>query len=228
MQKMLLRCKSIDDARLVKNYIESELAYEVLMSFDNRDVEYTLKNKSIHLVVLQSGLLVDQDIAYTQHLRGIGYQAPVLIVTDSIGRTNIDFNAEKYKIYFLERPFEMRCLKGLTRKLMATKVVPRQEFRRFRTNVSATLETFISGEKYNSHMFNLSKGGAYFESTKKPAVGIGDLLRLKVSLGDVERDHNMHGRIVWTTPKGMTAGGYGIGVKFLKSTDIYRKLLDKM
>jgi Tfp pilus assembly protein PilZ len=122
----------------------------------------------------------------------------------------------------------MRCLKGLARKLMVTKAVPRQEFRRFRTNVSATLETFISGEKYNSQMFNLSKGGAYFESSKKPAVSVGDLLRLKVSLGDVDRDHHMHGRIVWTTPKGITAGGYGIGVKFLKSTDIYRKLLDRV
>lgn len=228
MLKMLLRCRSIEDARVIKNYVENELPYEVLLSLDHRDVEYTLKNRSIQLVILQTGVTVEQDLTYVQHLRGIGYQAPVLVLTNSLGRTDVEHNAEKHKIYFLERPFEMRALKGLARKLMVTKVVPRQEYRRYRTNVEAQLETFITGDKYTSQMFNLSMGGAYFELAKKPQVGIGDLLRLKVKMGAEGKMHNMHGRIVWTTAKGMTAGGYGLGVKFLKSSDIYRKLLDKV
>lgn len=228
VQKILLRCKSLEDARNVKQFIEAELPYEVIPSFDHRDVEYVLKSKSIHLIMLQTGILVGDDIKYVQYLRGLGFAQPVLILTDNVGATNVELNAEKHKIYFLERPFEMRCLKGLTRKLLVTKVVPRQEFRRFRTNVVATMETFISGERYDTFMFNLSKGGAYFESSKKPAVSIGDLLRVKVSLDGMDRDHHMHGRVVWTTPKGPTAGGYGLGVKFIKSTDIYRKLLDKV
>jgi Tfp pilus assembly protein PilZ len=228
MQKILLRCKSLEDARTVKNYLETELPYEVMPSFDSRDVEYILKTKPMHLVILQTGILVSEDIKYVQHLRGLGFQHPVLVLTDKIGPVNIESSAEKHKLYFLERPFEMRCLKGLTRKLLATRTVPCQEFRRFRTNVHAVMETFISGDKYDTHMFNLSMGGAYFESSKKPQVSIGDLLRLKVSLNDMDRDHHMHGRVVWMTPKGPTAGGYGLGVKFIKSTDIYRKLLDRV
>lgn len=59
-------------------------------------------------------------------------------------------------------------------------------------------------------------------------MGVGDLLRLKVHLDDMERDHHIHGRIVWTTHKGHAAGGYGLGIKFMKGTDIYRNLLDKV
>jgi Tfp pilus assembly protein PilZ len=228
MQKLLLRCKSLEDARSVKAFIESELPYEVIPAFDQKDVEYILKTKPVQLVLLQTGVLVGDDIRYVQTLRGNGFNQPVLVLTDNVGSTDVELIASKHKIYFLERPFEMRSLKGLTRKLMQTKVVPRQAFRRFRTNVGATVETFISGDSYDLFMFNLSKGGAYFESAKKPQLAIGDLLRVKVSLGETQRDHQMHGRVVWTTPKGPTAGGYGIGVKFIKSTDIYRKLLDKV
>lgn len=228
MHRLLLNCKSINDARFLKNYIETELPYEVILSTDLRDVETSLKSKNIHLLLMQTGNLATQDIAYAQDLRKSGYAYPMLMITDTVGQTNIEELHEKHKIYFLERPFELKTLKGLARKLMVTRAVPQQVFRRYRTNLMATLETFISGEKYETHMFNLSKGGAYFELTKRPGVSVGDLLRLKVHLTDVEKEHHVHGRVVWTTHKGHAAGGYGLGVKFMKSTDIYRRLLEKV
>lgn len=228
MQRVLLSCKSVNDARFLKNYIETELPFEVLLSFDQKEIEFNLKTKNIHLLLMQTGNLANQDIAYAQSLRKVGYNYPMLMITDQIGETNIEELHEKHKIYFLERPFELKTLKGLARKLMVAKTVPQQVFRRYRTNLLATVETFISGEKYESHMFNLSRGGAYFEMAKKPVVAIGDLLRLKVHLTDVEREHHVHGRVVWSTHKGHSAGGYGLGVKFMKSTDIYRNLLDKV
>lgn len=228
MHRVLLNCKSINDARFLKNYIETELPYEVILSTDTRDIETSLKAKNIHLLLMQTGNLATQDIAYAQALRKSGYAYPMLMITDTVGQTNIEELHEKHKIYFLERPFELKTLKGLARKLMVTRAVPQQVFRRYRTNLMATLETFISGEKYETHMFNLSKGGAYFELTKRPGVSVGDLLRLKVHLTDVEKEHHVHGRVVWTTHKGHAAGGYGLGVKFMKSTDIYRRLLEKV
>ncbi|MEL4881570.1 hypothetical protein AAEH85_21705, partial [Shewanella algae] len=83
--------------------------------------------------------------------------------------------AEKYKAYFLEKPFELKTFKGLARKLITAKSVPQQQHRRYRTWQAAKLETFITGESFHSEMFNLSMGGAYFELPKKPAVSVGDL-----------------------------------------------------
>ena len=227
MNRVLLNCKSLSDARFLKNYIETELPYEVVLSQDPKDIEQLIKTKNIHLALMQTGNLAKQDIAYAQSLRRLGYAFPMLMITDTVGDANIEELHEKHKIYFLERPFELRTLKGLARKLMVTRAVPQQVFRRYRTDLMATLETFISGEKYETQMFNLSKGGAYFEFTKKPVMAVGDLLRLRVHLSDVEREHHVHGRVVWTTHRGQVAGGYGLGVKFMKSTDIYRRLLEQ-
>ncbi len=228
MQRVLLSCKSIEDARFLKNYIETELPYEVMLAFNPNDIQAALKAKNIHLLMMQTGNLAKQDIQYALQIRDEGFNYPMMMITDSLGELRIEELAEKQKIYFLERPFELKAFKGLARKLMVSKSVPQQVFRRYRTNITATIETFISGEKYDTHMFNLSRGGAYFELTKKPVMGVGDLLRLKVHVAEKEREHNIHGRIVWTTHKGHAAGGYGVGVKFMKSTDIYRNLLDKV
>lgn len=228
MQRILLSCKSIDDARFLKNYIETELPYQVVLAFSPRDIQAALKSKNIHLLMLQTGNLAQQDINYALELRQEGFVYPMMMITDALGDLPIDDVSDKHKIYFLERPFELKTFKGLARKLMVSKTVPQQIFRRYRTNITATLETFISGERYYTHMFNLSRGGAYFELTQKPTVGVGDLLRLKVNLSDVDREHHIHGRVVWTTHKGHAAGGYGLGVKFMKGSDIYRNLLEKV
>jgi hypothetical protein len=228
MQRVLLSCKSIDDARFLKSYIESELPYEVFLAFEADKIEASLRAKSIHLLLLQTGNLAKQDLAYALALRQSGYNYPIMMITDSVGAVNIEEIHEKHKIYFMERPFELKTLKGLARKLMVAKTVPQQVFRRYKTNLQATLETFITGDRFETHMFNLSRGGAYFEVPKKPGVAVGDLLRLKVHLQDMEREHHIHGRVVWTTHKGHAAGGYGLGVKFMKTTDIYPNLLDRV
>lgn len=228
MHRVLLSCKSIDDARFLKTYLETELPYEVFVAFEQSEIELSLKAKSIHLLVMQTGNLAVQDLAYALSLRQNGFAYPIMMITDSIGNANIEEIHEKHKIYFMERPFELKVLKGLARKMMSARNVPQQVFRRYRTNLAATIETFITGEQFDTHMFNLSRGGAYFEVPKRPGVAVGDLLRLRVHLNDVDREHHIHGRVVWTTHKGHAAGGYGVGIKFMKTTDIYRNLLDKV
>jgi len=228
MQRVLLSCKSMDDARFLKSYIETELPYEVFLALTQESIESSLKAKSIHLLILQTGNLVKQDLAYAMSIRQGGYSYPIMMITDSIGNVNIEELHNRFRIYFIERPFEMKTLKGLARKLMVAKTVAQQVFRRYRTNLEATLETFISGDQFQTQMFNLSLGGAYFELPRKPSMQIGDLLRMRVHLADVVRDHHIHGRVVWMTHKGHSAGGFGVGVKFMKSNDIYRNLLDKV
>jgi DNA-binding NtrC family response regulator len=228
MQRIFLSCKSVDDARFLKNYLETELPYEVILGFSPRDVEQAVRQRQFHLLITQTGNLARQDLNFAKQLRDLGYSYPIMTITDSLGVESFEEAAEKLRLFFLERPFELKALKGLARKLMVAKSVSQQIFRRYRTNLNATVETFVSGERYTTHMFNLSRGGAYFELSQRPIVSVGDLLRVKVSLADVEKDHQVHGRVVWTTHKGHSAGGYGLGVKFMKSNEIYRSLLDKV
>lgn len=228
MPRVLLSCESLNDARFLKGYIEAELPYEVMLASGHAAVEAAVKSRTVHLLIHQKVKLSAQEIAFARSLRDAGFVYPMLVITNSVEDLNIEELNDKQKIYFLEKPFELKTLRGLTRKLMAARSLPQQLYRRYRTNLGATLETFISGERHTSYMFNLSRGGAYFETTKKVNVAIGDLLRFKINLSDVERERHVHGRVVWTTHKGHAAGGYGLGVKFMKSTDIYRNLLGKV
>mgnify|MGYP003394927724 CR=1 len=228
MQKVLLDCCSLEDARILKSYIERETPFECVLSFDQAETNSIIENKTVHLVVIQTGSVVDADLDRIRMIRDKGYSYPILTITDRIGDVSVSLMAEKYKAYFLEKPFELKTFKGITRKLLTAKTVPQQQHRRYKTRQNALLETFITGESFTTEMFNLSMGGAYFELPKKPQVGVGDLLRVKIPSGDAKREHHIHGRIVWTTHKGMFIGGYGLGVKFIKSNDMYRQLIDKV
>lgn len=228
MPKVLLRCLSAEDAKLIQNYLETDLHYQITLARSAKEVLSHLRNRTFQLLVLQTGNLAKEDIGYASQIRGLNYVYPILMITDSVGNLSVSDIHDKLNVTFLERPFEFKKLKGLVRKLMVKRTIPQQVFRRYRTNVMATLETFIGGEQYHSHMFNLSRGGAYFEMSNKPGVAVGDLLRLSVNLLDMERSHQVHARVVWTTHKGHAAGGYGLGIKFMKGADIYRNLMESV
>lgn len=225
MQKLLLEFSNLEDARLVKKDFEKELAFEVFTSLNSKETAKVLTNKSIQLIICQATDFREPQINRIQELRKMGYTYPILVILDHPSPLSERFSADEARVTFLEKPFELRTLRGLTRKLMTARTVTKQQFRRYRTNQLVALETFVSGENVETKMFNLSKGGAYFEVSKKPGLGVGELLRLKFQLDQVEKEHHIHGRIVWTTPKGHSGGGYGIGVKFIKQEDIYRHLL---
>ncbi len=228
MQKLLFQYLNYDEALVLKNYLETRLPYEVLLSGFKKETEDLIASRAIHLIVYEAKEFLAKDLQFTKDLRNSGYSYPILSIADSIGIEEIAVMLEKNKTYILEKPFEFKALAGLCRKLMTLRQVPQQRHRRFKTNQRTLVETYLSGEAVDSHMFNLSVGGAYFEFAKRPAVGVGDIVRMKITLPDVEREYAVNGRIIWTTHKGMHSGGHGCGVMFVKGNDIYRQLMDKV
>lgn len=228
MQRLLLEFSNLEDARLVKKDFEKELPFEVTAALNSRETNKILSNKSVQLIVYQTKEFGDTQVDRIHELRRGGYSYPILVILDRANSMAERFSTEEARVVFMEKPFDLRTLRGLTRKLMTSRKVSRQQFRRYRTNQKVSIETFISGENVETRMFNLSMGGAYFEVGKKPGLGVGELLRLKFQLDQVEKEHQIHGRIIWTTPKGHSGGGYGIGVKFIKHEDIYRHLLQNV
>ncbi|HAG92387.1 MAG TPA: hypothetical protein DCL41_10965 [Bdellovibrionales bacterium] len=228
MQKLLLEFNNLEDMRVVKKDFERELPFEVIPALNPRETNRALSNKSIQLIVMQSKQFRQPEMDRVHELRKLGYSYPLLIIQDHMTPLAERMAEEDSKIVFLDKPFELRTLRGITRKLLTSRSLSKQQFKRYHTNQKVAIETFISGENVDTKMFNLSKGGAYFEVSKKPGLGVGELLRLRFQLDQVEKEHHIHGRIVWTTPKGHSAGGFGIGVKFIKTEDIYRHLLQNV
>jgi Tfp pilus assembly protein PilZ len=177
-----------------------------------------LKNQTVHLIVRQTGQSAPLDLEFARGLRRQGFARSIILINRQIGDLATSLTEDR-GICLLEQPFDMKALKGLTTKILGNRPVPQQVFRRYDVDLPTTLETFISGDKFSSQMFNLSRGGAYLEVGQRPDVRVGDLLRLRVWLSEFERERTLSGRVVWLTGKGHAAGGYGLGLKFMKSGD---------
>ncbi|MCB0407796.1 MAG: PilZ domain-containing protein [Bdellovibrionales bacterium] len=228
MQKILLQCRSLDEANQLKNFYESRLPYAADVSFGFNDSEAILTSFPIHLFVWDTQNYHMEQASWIKELRGMGFIYPILVLSENIDMKAMKGSVANDKIHFLERPFEYKALKGITLKLMQSRNLPQQMFKRFKTNQPLSIESYSTGEQMESSMFNLSVGGAYFEAEKKPSASIGDLVKLQVNLNDVDKSHMMNARIVWTTRKGAYSGGYGVGVKFVRNEEIYKQLLEKM
>jgi Tfp pilus assembly protein PilZ len=229
MHKLLIHSQgSTEHGEQIKNFLETRLPYEISISYDAKATQDLLSQRSIHMLLFETNKFSDEELQLLKEIRGIGYVYPVLIVAEKIEVPNLLASVDKFKAHVLEKPFEFKALRGIAQKLMMARTVPQQMHRRFKTQQNAVLETYISGEVITSHMYNLSVGGAYFEFAGKPRIGVGDLVRLKVNLNDLSREHCVNARVVWTTRKGSNGSGAGVGVRFIKGTDIYRQLMDKV
>lgn len=207
--------------------LETKLPYPVHLSFDERTARAIVENKAIHLLAYETKQFRKDDYDFTMDLRKEGFNAPTLILADDL-RFDRFLGREDHRLFFLPKPFDERAFVGVARKLMVSRSITQQRFKRFPTHQIATMETFMSGEVLPSHIYNLSMGGAYCEFFGKSNVSVGDLVKLKVHLHDLGREHVMNAKIVWITRSGSCTGGQGAGMKFVKYDDIYRQLMEKV
>src|SRR5690606_24744522 len=114
-------------------------------------------------------------------------------------------------VHLLAEPYYEKNLIGIVRKLLISKRVPKQMYRRFNTNQIAEVEELSSGASVLTSMYNLSKGGAYCEFEAADSLSVGDYIRMKVAIPDTNSEYTFNAKVVWTTPKGRFSGRFGCG-----------------
>lgn len=129
-------------------------------------------------------------------------------------------------VVFVEKPFEPRDLIGIVRKFLEARMVAQRIHRRYNTSQDAEVEFAgrDDGDKMISRLFNLSKGGAYMEFMTATPVKVGELLRIKLELKEVNRTYTMPAKVVWAK-KSTPSGGTGIGIEFLGPGDVQKVIL---
>ncbi len=91
--------------------------------------------------------------------------------------------------------------------------------KRHHTNETAFVEVHGRTGKIMCRMSNLSKTGAFFEIVNSHFTPRqGDFVRVTVNLKQLNKTHTLHGQIIWNK-------GLGLGVAFLKSKDVFKKIL---
>lgn len=229
MQKILIHGETVEDIRTISMILEANMPATLVMSNQIERSHDLVAQQNFSLVVYECGKYDSLRAQAVHKFRATGYNQNVLIVTSEVDQIEAFLkNQTRNRIHLLLKPVTDKDLLGLTRKLIHAKKIPQQIFKRFRTEQSVKVEPLLKGESFASKMFNLSKGGAYFEFAGELALAAGDLLRLHIPLADVSRSHTMNGRVVWTTRQGRYTGQGGVGVRFLNSKDIHRHLLEKI
>lgn len=207
--------------------LETKLPYPVHLSFDERTARSIVENKAVHLLAYETKNFRKSDYDFTQDLRKLGFSSPALILAEEL-KFDQFYGKDDNKLFFLPKPFDPKAFVGVTRKLMVSRTITQQRHKRFPTQQTATMETFLSGEVLPSQIYNLSMGGAYCEFFGKTGVSVGDLVKLKVQLEDLGTQYVMNAKIVWITRSGSCTGGQGAGMRFVKYDDIYRQLMEKV
>ncbi|MEO0335306.1 MAG: PilZ domain-containing protein [Pseudomonadota bacterium] len=225
MQKVLVQGKNLSEVRDIKSYLEAKLPYEIGLSMSDKDTLNIVQSRPLNLIITCLDEFNLDSAQLLKDIRAEGFQQGLLVVSSQIDPILMQACMKVDRVHFAEKPLELKNLKGLVVKLIKTRQLPQQQFKRFRTNQKLAVESYSTGEVVESSMFNLSVGGAYFESQNKCHASVGDLIKMSVSLKDVHTSHMMNARVIWTTRKGHYSGGYGVGVKFVKNEDVYRQLL---
>ena len=90
---------------------------------------------------------------------------------------------------------------------------------RYRTKERAEVEIFGRGGEVTAKIKDLSQTGACLQWEEEPSpMQIGDLLRLRVFLRALQREHRLNAEVIWSN-------GNLSGVQFLTSDQLVQKML---
>ena len=163
-----------------------------------------------------------KEAVHLEELKKIGYRGPILI----IAKGDVTKAVREMRVWpgvvFLEKPFELKDLLGITRKMLMARAVSQRIHRRYATSQDAEVELMVGGAKLISRVRNLSKGGAYLEFMTAVPVKVGELMNVKLDLKDLNRTYTMSAKVVWTSRTNIRGGG--VGVEFVGPGDMKRNL----
>lgn len=163
------------------------------------------------------------ELKWVEALRTGGYKNTIVILAKADVPTAVQNLQFSDRIVYLEKPYENRDLVGIVDKALANVEVAQQIHKRFATEQEAQIE-FGAGRLFSSRIFNMSRTGAYLELNALQDVKIGDTVKVRMELENVNRTYVMPARIVWTQQMGRM-GGTGLGLHFTGRGAVKRNIV---
>ena len=178
----------------------------------------------ISTVVMNFQDWTQTEAGHLEDLREGGYEGPVLVIARANTSAALKMLKETDDVVFLEKPFEPKDLTGIVRKMLTIRAVAQRVHRRYNTSQSAELEFYGRNDSFASKVANLSKGGAYLELASGPNFRVGDMIRVKLELQEVNRVYSMPAKVVWTR-RFTGNSGTGVGVEFIGPAEVKKTIL---
>jgi DNA-binding NtrC family response regulator len=226
-QKVLIISDQRESGSELARWLGIELPYEIAVNLEPSAIADELSKRVVHLVIVDQKVVSEDTLALVNWLKHSEYTFPIIVVAKTITAHFAQQLHLSSDIHLLVRPIYAKTIVGLVRKLIFSKAVRKQTFRRFNTNQIAEVEALQTGESWMTSMYNLSQSGAYCEFEAGASCSVGDLIRLKVRIEETNREYSFNAKVVWTTDEGKFSGRPGVGLRFVSQKDTYRSLLSK-
>ncbi len=215
-QRIILASTSEQENYLLKRKIDpvlTDLGPIQFMSVGPKGLPSTVES-NVTIVLLNVPTFTFSCRTTIQDTRQAGYRGPILVVSKVDNPESIKDIKSLDGVVLLEKPYEVKDLQGIVRKFILANNVAQRIHRRYNIVQPAEVEIVAKKTKTVSTVFNLSRGGCYFEFPRKADVKTGDFLNMTIELSEMNRIYAMPAKVVWTQPRGQ-AGGFGVGVEFI-------------
>jgi len=217
-----------DETEKIKTEIERNRLYRVHYVETAQEAIECIQRGGVHSLVFNFGALTSERMKLVSNFRDIGFTAPMILFTGAVEKSALDEIQKRHsKTVMIEKPFESKDVWGICQKLLQGQRVNQRVFRRYYTNQFAAVEKSNTGEKIDGHIFNLSRGGAYFECDRG-RVRPGDMVRVNIPLDKLQRQYHVDAEVVWYSPATGARVKAAAGLRFVNSSAVYRDLLSRL
>lgn len=227
MQGLLVYGSRYEALQDIVESIESQLHIHIFATNNDDKVKKETAKGGLHLAIVDTRSIAEE-VSLIQKLRDNGFEQAILVLSEEQISHEYGLEKSRSKIHYLEKPYSDKEFVGIVKKLLKSSRIPQQKFKRFETHQEVVLEKFNNSDSVDTRMFNLSVGGAYCEFSGESPLIVGDLVKVMVKLGEVNKQHKMNAKVVWTTRTGRYSGQQGAGLKFIRSEDVYLHLINKV
>lgn len=150
-----------------------------------------------------------------------------VVVSEKVDEKVVSALKRADRIVSVDKPHSIKSMSLLCERIVQGQAIAGRNHKRFTTNQSARIQKLESNEVMDAHVYNMSKGGAYLELAKG-AMKVKDVVKVVIQLDKLGKEHVVHGRVMWTVPRGLSENKFGLGIEFINSDEAYISMLEKI
>lgn len=227
MYRILLISRFSQETLHLKNAMAVYPQYQIDWVRTPQQATDTLAKNAPDMVIINVDHFNQQKQALALQMRQMGLGFPILFLCNSGARLFSKVSRRLGHTGILEKPCGERELIGVIEKLRQGKRVAQRSYRRYETDQHADIEFWNSGRKIEGQMHNLSLGGAQL-SVRDSNVRVGDVLKLNVDLEKISKRHEVNATVIWKGEYDPLTQSSQVGLRFVKTVEIYQSLLNRL
>ncbi|MFK8139236.1 MAG: PilZ domain-containing protein [Bdellovibrionales bacterium] len=210
----------------VKSLFHNIALFDVTeVSAINKAQEHLIKERP-DLIVVNMGQLSKRVFDAVDTIRR-PFDLKVIGITRKMSINDHIFVKNKTSYSFVEEPLNRKELLGISYKMLKDIPTPQQTSRRYDTQQKTNLQLLPNGTEVPAFITNLSVSGARITSDLGFIPEEGTIVRLDVELAELQKSHNLHGKVVWQKPSEQK-GSKEFGIRFISNEEVYQHLLVDM